>query len=73
MSGVYPDTTPGGKNATIQAWLLSQIQKVLDYVQDPTSWVFHITEPVGNFSLTKALLPLQISSSAPPGSSRWAA
>jgi glycine betaine/proline transport system permease protein len=56
---VYPDTTPGGKSATIQAWLLSQIQKVLDYVQDPTSWVFHITEPVGNFLLTKALLPLQ--------------
>ncbi len=59
VSGVYPDTTPGGKSATIQAWLLSQIQKVLDYVQDPTSWVFHITEPVGNFLLTKALLPLQ--------------
>ena len=37
----------------------TQIQSVLDYVQDPTSWVFQITEPIGNFLLTKALLPLQ--------------
>ena len=39
--------------------MLTQIQSVLDFVQDPTSWVFQITEPIGNFLLTKALLPLQ--------------
>jgi glycine betaine/proline transport system permease protein len=59
VSGVYPDTTPAGRNATIQEWVLTQIQKVLDYVQSPTSFVFQITEPIGNFLLTKALLPLQ--------------
>jgi glycine betaine/proline transport system permease protein len=32
---------------------------VLDYVQDPTSFVFHITEPIGNFILVHLLLPLQ--------------
>ena len=59
VSSIYPDETPGGRSATIQAWLLTQIQSVLDFVQDPTSWVFQITEPIGNFLLTKALLPLQ--------------
>ena len=59
VSSVYPDQTPGGRTATLQAWLLTQIQSVLDYVQNPDSWVFHITEPIGNFLLTQALLPLQ--------------
>ena len=59
VSGIYPDETPGGRTTNIQAWLLTQIQSVLDYVQDPSSWVFRITEPTGNFLLTKALLPLQ--------------
>ena len=35
---------------TAQEWLLAQIQKVLDYVQ-PDTFVFHITEPIGNFIL----------------------
>ena len=56
---VYPDETAGGTVVTAQTWLLEQIQKALDYVQDPASWVFQITEPTGNFILTKALLPLQ--------------
>ena len=59
VSAIYPDETPGGRTATLQAWLLAQIQSVLDYIQNPDSWVFHITEPIGNFMLTKALLPLQ--------------
>ena len=59
VSAIYPDETPGGRTATLQAWCLSQIQSVLDYVQNPDSWVFKITEPTGNFILTKALLPLQ--------------
>jgi len=59
IADIYPDETTGGTVVTAQEWLLAQIQKVLDYVQDPTSWVFGITEPVGNFLLTEALLPLQ--------------
>ena len=60
VSGDYPDLAGvRQRSVTAQEWLLTQIQKVLDYVQDPTSWVFQITEPVGNFILTKLLLPLQ--------------
>ena len=60
VSGDFPDYAGIRQRAvTAQEWLLAQIQKVLDYVQDPTSWVFQITEPVGNFILTKLLLPLQ--------------
>ena len=32
----------------------AQIQSVLDYVQNPESWVFRITEPTGNCILTHA-------------------
>jgi glycine betaine/proline transport system permease protein len=60
VSGDYPDTAGIQQRAvTAQEWILAQIQKVLDYVQDPTSFVFQITEPTGNFILTKLLLPLQ--------------
>jgi glycine betaine/proline transport system permease protein len=60
VSGDFPDTSGIRQRAvTAQEWLLAQIQKVLDYVQDPTSFVFQITEPTGNFILTKLLLPLQ--------------
>ena len=44
---------------TIEEWLLAKIQVVLDYVQDPTTWVFPITERVGVFILQQLLLPLQ--------------
>ena len=57
--GVYPDTIGDERAATLQDWLLARIQSVLDYVADPTSTVFGITEPTGNFVLTKLLLPLQ--------------
>lgn len=60
VSGEYPDSAGvRQRTVTAQEWMLAQIQKVLDYVQDPTSFVFQITEPVGNFILTKLLLPLQ--------------
>jgi glycine betaine/proline transport system permease protein len=60
VSGDYPDTAGIQQRAvTAQEWILAKIQKVLDYVQDPTSLVFQVTEPVGNFILTKLLLPLQ--------------
>ena len=53
VAAVYPE----GKSA--QEWLLAQIQSVLDYVQDPTSFVFKLTEPIGNFLLADWLQPLQ--------------
>jgi glycine betaine/proline transport system permease protein len=60
VSGAFPQAAGVRQRAvTAQEWLLAQIQKVLDYVQDPTSFVFHITEPIGNFILEHLLLPLQ--------------
>jgi glycine betaine/proline transport system permease protein len=59
-AGSYPlEAGDPLRSVTLQPWLLEQIQKVLDFVQDPTSWVFQITEPVGTFILQKLLLPLQ--------------
>jgi len=57
---VYPDVV-GVKEqtVTIQETLLGKIQWALDYVQDPTSFVFGITEPTGNSILTKLLIPIQ--------------
>ncbi len=58
---VYPDTFGGeeGRSATLDEWLLAKIQVVLDYVQDPTTFVFAITERIGVFILQQLLLPLQ--------------
>jgi glycine betaine/proline transport system permease protein len=53
VAGNYP------QDATAQEWLLARIQSVLDYVQDPTSLVFRVTEPIGNFLLGHWLQPLQ--------------
>ena len=47
------------RTVTIEEWLLAKIQVVLDYVQDPTTWVFAVTERVGIFILQQLLLPLQ--------------
>jgi glycine betaine/proline transport system permease protein len=46
--------------ANIHDDLLRWIQSVLDYVQDPSSFIFGITEPVGNFLLSKFLEPLRL-------------
>jgi glycine betaine/proline transport system permease protein len=43
---------------TAQDWLLQHVQKALDYVQNPSTFVFHITEPVGNFIVQHGLQPL---------------
>jgi len=44
---------------TARDWLLRQVQSVLDYVQDPTTFVFHITSPIGNFLVQYGLSPLR--------------
>jgi glycine betaine/proline transport system permease protein len=43
---------------TAQDWLLQKIQHVLDYVQNPDTVVFHITNPVGDFIVRWGLTPL---------------
>ena len=60
VGGVYPDEVGEDfTSVTLQEWLLARVQSVLDYVQDPSSFVYGITEPVGVFLLQQALLPLQ--------------
>jgi glycine betaine/proline transport system permease protein len=44
---------------TLQSWLLARIQSVLNYVQNPGTFVFHITSPIGNFLVQYGLTPLQ--------------
>jgi glycine betaine/proline transport system permease protein len=44
---------------TAQEWLQRQVQSALDYVQDPSTFVFHITNPVGNFIVEYGLTPLR--------------
>jgi glycine betaine/proline transport system permease protein len=61
--GNYPDefeTSTTVYTATIEDTLLGWIQDVLDYVQDPNSFLFGITEPVGNFMLEYMLEPLRM-------------
>ena len=43
---------------TAQDWLLRYVQKALDYVQSPFTWIFRITEPTGNFIVQRGLEPL---------------
>jgi glycine betaine/proline transport system permease protein len=59
---VYPEefeTATTIYTATIQDTLLGWIQSVLDYVQDPESFIFGITEPVGDFLVKYGLEPLR--------------
>jgi glycine betaine/proline transport system permease protein len=45
--------------STAQEWLLRHVQTALDYVQNPSTFVFHITNPVGNFIVEYGLTPLR--------------
>ena len=59
-AAIYPDevgSTP--RTATLEEWLLSKINAALDYVRDPTTWVFSVTEEISIFILQKLLLPMQ--------------
>jgi glycine betaine/proline transport system permease protein len=59
---IYPDefeTSTTVYTATIDTDLLGWIQDSLDYVQDPDSFIFGITEPIGNFLLENFLEPLR--------------
>jgi glycine betaine/proline transport system permease protein len=59
----YPDefeTSTSVYEANIQDTILGWIQSGLDYVQDPDSLIFQITEPLGNFILNTFLEPLRV-------------
>jgi glycine betaine/proline transport system permease protein len=43
---------------TAQGWLLARVQSVLDYVQNPSTFVFHVTSPIGDFLVQRLLQPL---------------
>jgi glycine betaine/proline transport system permease protein len=63
VQDIYPDefeTATTVYTATIQDQLRDVIQSVLDYVQDPSSFIFGITEPIGNFLVKYALEPLRV-------------
>jgi glycine betaine/proline transport system permease protein len=53
VAAVYPE------GADAQEWLTARVQSALDYVQDPSTFLFSITEPLGNFLLVEVLQPLQ--------------
>ena len=44
---------------TASDWLLARVQSVLDYVQSPSTFIFHITSPIGNFLVQYGLSPLR--------------
>jgi glycine betaine/proline transport system permease protein len=59
---IYPDefeTASTVYDANIQSTVLGWINDALEYIQDPTSFIFGITDPVGNFILERMLQPIQ--------------
>ncbi len=60
VAAIYPDEAGNPpQSATLEEWLLTKIQVALDYVRDPTTWVFEVTERISIFILQQLLLPLQ--------------
>ena len=62
VDSIYPDqfeTSTTVYDANIQSTILGWLNDALDYVQDPSSFIFGITDPVGNFILEKLLQPVQ--------------
>jgi len=57
-ASVYPDEARG-RTVTIEEWLLAKFQVALDYIQDPFSFAFSITQPTGTFVFQQLLQPLQ--------------
>jgi glycine betaine/proline transport system permease protein len=59
---LYPEefeTATSVYDATIENTILGWIQSVLDYIQDPESLIFQITEPTGTFILEAFLEPIR--------------
>jgi glycine betaine/proline transport system permease protein len=45
-------------SSSAQDWLTAHVQSALEYVQDPTAFLFSITEPAGTFIVVRLLQPL---------------
>ncbi len=43
---------------TAQEWLLARIQSILDYIADPSTWLYSVTSAIANFIVEHALVPL---------------
>jgi glycine betaine/proline transport system permease protein len=59
---IYPDefeTASTVYDSNIQDTVLGWINDALEYIQDPASFIFGITDPVGNFILERMLQPVQ--------------
>ncbi len=59
---IYPEefeTASSIYTADIQSTILGWIQDGLDYIQDPDSFIFGITDPLGNFILEYFLEPVR--------------
>jgi glycine betaine/proline transport system permease protein len=59
---LYPDqfeTATTVYQSNIQDTVLGWFNDALDYIQDPSSFIFGITDPIGNFILEKLLQPVQ--------------
>jgi glycine betaine/proline transport system permease protein len=62
VDSIYPDqfeTASTVYDSNIQPTVLGWLNDALNYIQDPSSFVFGITDPVGNFILEKMLQPVQ--------------
>jgi glycine betaine/proline transport system permease protein len=59
---IYPDefeTASTVYDSNIQDTVLGWINDALEYIQDPSSFIFGITDPIGNFILERMLQPVQ--------------
>src|SRR5829696_110204 len=59
---IYPEefeTATTIVQADFQSYILGWIQDGLDYIQDPNSFIFGITDPLGNFILEHFLEPIR--------------
>jgi glycine betaine/proline transport system permease protein len=50
VAAVYPRVTG-------QEWLLARVQSVLDYIADPSTWLYGVTSRIGNFLAESVLVP----------------
>ncbi len=59
-SGAYP-LEAGVREATVslQDWLLARLNSALSYIQDPTTLVFRVINPVANFLVEHLVVPFR--------------
>jgi glycine betaine/proline transport system permease protein len=59
-SGAYPlEAGVRETSVSLQDWLLARLNSALAYIQDPTTFVFHVVNPTANFVVAHLVLPFQ--------------